>query len=418
MKFQKILLFILILALPTQIAKHFWPEFSFVYGVRVDYLSPTVYVSDLIIFLLLSFWLARNYKEKNGSLFKKTERKKWLIYSIFFLLFIYLLITSLLVAQNQGAAIFKLLKFLELFFLGLYVYKNVSAEEIGLPLSISTLVVSLIAWLQFLYGRSIDFFWFLGERSFNTQTPGIALSFFWGKTFLRPYSIFSHPNSLSGFILVSLLLLLFCNVDKRVFYLTFLAGVSVIFITFSFSSWVAAMSVLLSLFFLKKKSRQFSFYLFFLFIILFVSSFVILPNLPLSNSEQQRVYLRKIMAEEAIEMLAKKPLFGFGLNNYIPASVGLYGSRFSNIWLLQPVHNIYLLLFCETGLIGFSLVLFLFLKLINKITNIYLFLALISILIIGFFDHYWLTIQQNLLLLSLVFGFSAKGFYRRNKLEV
>ena len=43
------MIFLLILLLPSQLAYHFWPSWSLVYGIRVDYLSPTLYLTDLII---------------------------------------------------------------------------------------------------------------------------------------------------------------------------------------------------------------------------------------------------------------------------------------------------------------------------------------------------------------------------------
>ena len=77
----------------------------------------------------------------------------------------------------------------------------------------------------------------------------------------------------------------------------------------------------------------------------------------------------------------------------------------------QPVHNIYLLVAAETGILGFA-VFILFLgfiantvwrKGLNKISAT-LFTILSAFLFIGFFDHYLLTIQQGRLLFFLVAG--------------
>src|SRR3972149_3010131 len=46
---NKILFFFLILLLPTQLGKHFFIPLSYLSGVRVDYLAPTVYLTDLIV---------------------------------------------------------------------------------------------------------------------------------------------------------------------------------------------------------------------------------------------------------------------------------------------------------------------------------------------------------------------------------
>jgi hypothetical protein len=58
----------LLLLLPTQLGLHFWPQWASVFGMRVDYLSPTIYLTDIIIFLL-AIIAAIEKKE----IFKKTK---------------------------------------------------------------------------------------------------------------------------------------------------------------------------------------------------------------------------------------------------------------------------------------------------------------------------------------------------------
>ena len=49
----QILYLIFVFLLPTQLGKHFFPPYSYLNGVRVDYLSPTIYLTDILVFLLL-----------------------------------------------------------------------------------------------------------------------------------------------------------------------------------------------------------------------------------------------------------------------------------------------------------------------------------------------------------------------------
>jgi len=49
---NNILSILFLLLLPTQLGKHFFLHFSYLSGIRVDYLAPTVYLLDVIIFLL------------------------------------------------------------------------------------------------------------------------------------------------------------------------------------------------------------------------------------------------------------------------------------------------------------------------------------------------------------------------------
>ena len=47
--------------------------------------------------------------------------------------------------------------------------------------------------------------YFIGERTFTGQTPGIATVALNGNLLLRPYGTFPHPNVLAGFLLVGIL---------------------------------------------------------------------------------------------------------------------------------------------------------------------------------------------------------------------
>ena len=49
---NKTLSILFLLLLPTQLGKHFFFDFSYLSGVRVDYLAPTVYLLDVTVFLL------------------------------------------------------------------------------------------------------------------------------------------------------------------------------------------------------------------------------------------------------------------------------------------------------------------------------------------------------------------------------
>ena len=63
-------------------------------------------------------------------------------------------------------------------------------------------------------------FWFLGERTFTVDTPGIARfplclpSFFGCIEFLRSYATFPHPNVLAGYLAVGVPLLLNKQIAK------------------------------------------------------------------------------------------------------------------------------------------------------------------------------------------------------------
>ena len=58
---ELLLFYSIILFLPTQLGLHFWPEYSKVLGLRIDYLSPTIYMTDVLILLLIVLWLIDSF---------------------------------------------------------------------------------------------------------------------------------------------------------------------------------------------------------------------------------------------------------------------------------------------------------------------------------------------------------------------
>ena len=69
MKLYQLLFSLLILLLPTQLGRHFWPSYSFVFGLKVDYLSPTLYLTDIFLVLTLIAWGVQRGKE--------AKRQRW-----------------------------------------------------------------------------------------------------------------------------------------------------------------------------------------------------------------------------------------------------------------------------------------------------------------------------------------------------
>ena len=379
----------LILLLPVQLGKHFWPDWSMVFGIRVDYLAPTIYLTDVVAFLMFIFWFRENIS--------KLKKVRTIFPAVAF--FLFLLLTSLFVAKNQGAAIYKLIKLVEFFLLGLYVSKNKLSVKSYRLISLSVIYSSLIAIAQFLKQSTLGgVFWWLGERTFSISAPGITLFQIGGKQFLRPYATFPHPNVLAGFILLSLALIAKRKTSKFNF-LTLITGAITLFLTFSKSVWLTAV-VILGLTTLTKKQKMFNMGYKTILVLIFVFSLVT-PFLP-------NKFVRVELAQSALGMVKKSFLTGVGLNNFI-VRLPEYSQEPEVAWFLQPVHNVFLLVASEAGVvILFIFLWFLFLtfkklKKVNEL-NHKLKMALLVILLTGVFDHYWLTLQQTQLFSAIVFG--------------
>ncbi|PIY75070.1 MAG: hypothetical protein COY85_01340 [Candidatus Portnoybacteria bacterium CG_4_10_14_0_8_um_filter_40_50] len=117
---------------------------------------------------------------------------------------------------------------------------------------------------------------------------------------------------------------------------------------------------------------------------------------------------------------------GIGQGNFVWTFTNL--GLFEN-WVYQPVHNIYLLIAAETGILGlFAFLWFLFKimrsvylerKAIKDKLAFYSFLSIVFFLLaIGFFDHFLWDLQQGQLMLWIMLGilasFSIKGLAKKS----
>ena len=387
------LLFLILLLLPTQLGRHFWPQFSFIYSLPIDYLSPTIYFWDILVVLLFSLFLL-----------KKSVLNKVALNLAFF--FILTQSASLLNGGNLGAGLVRLEQYCIAGLLGIYL-ASTNLKEIksiifwGLSLSICAEAVLAVA--QFIKTSTLGF-WIFGERSFSISTPGIAKFDFYGLEFLRPYGTFPHPNVLAGFMVIVVLLLSQSRPKvSRIYPTTFLAGLTIL-LTVSRMAIIAGLAAALLSF--KKKAR--------LLLLL-----IVLLMLPILYTRFSSVFtfdvLSLIRREEqigiAFNLWSSHQLTGVGLNNFIIAASDqlLAGpSRF-----LQPVHNIFLLELVETGIIG--LVGFILLigypikKIISQQSLVISVVLWVVLIFLGTLDHYFLTLPQGYRLLFLVWGLSLSS---------
>ena len=402
----KNLFYLIAFLIPTQLAYHFWPKFSFVYGLRIDYLAVTVYFTDILIFLYVFSFLLTKRKE---IMFSKKNILRFFVFLSFVLL-------NIIYSKQKELSTLKWLKIFELLVFAFVVAKDksLSKSKILRTFCYSTIFFGAIGIAQIIKGSTLGgIFYYFGERSFTSATPGISLLNISNLSLLKPYSTFSHPNSLAGYILVILIFLLSWQVDKNkdkyLKYLTFIVIVCLLAFSYSKVALFALLIILLiSLFkspFKLPRIKLFTYLIVFISIIFpIISDFLLKYKNIFSDNVLERLMLSKISGQ----ILTVSPFFGVGLNNFISFIPSLNVLRIP-FWLLQPVHNIFLLLTVETGLFGIGIFFVYFFKYLiylieNKKRN-YLYI-LIAVFLTGFFDHYWFTIQQNMLLIFLFLGLS------------
>lgn len=389
-KLEAALFFLTILFLPTQLGRHLWPSFAYVYSLRIDYLSPTIYLWDLLVAALVMVWLIGRPRLNKLA-------------TLLLLVFLFVQTLSILGAENIGAGLVRWQQYLVASSVAIYLASQDFGKiknQLARALSWAIIFEAFLAIGQFLWGRSIGF-WILGERSFNLSTPSIANFNWYGQIFLRPYGTFPHPNVLAAFMVLTMPIVVFLSKSKRI-----VVGLGAISTVLSFSRSAMLLLFGIGLIFLRKKLKM-------LVVILVITlPFIYVRFNSAFNFDSLSLSRREELSRIALDQITKEPLLGIGLNNFIPqvASSNLVPgpSRF-----LQPVHNIFLLSLAETGLVGFLGFLLLMgypiIKLWGRQNQPFSKLLLLSwgtILFLGMFDHYFLTLPQGQRLLFLIWGLS------------
>ena len=394
-------LFLFLLFIPTQLGRHFWPDWSYILGIRVDYLSPTLYLLDLIwIGLIIS-----NFKYQIFNI-KKYLKFKYLVIFGF-------VVINILIAVNPWVAVYKWLRIGQILITFFYFRKNKELIKEKLTKIIPCWIIfeSLLAVAQMAKNGSLNgiFYWF-GERAFTFNTIGIAQISVMGRGLIRAYGTFSHPNSLAGFLLVSLLLWYFFKekINKYWWWIIFWLGMLGIMVSGSRTVWFLTLGLVLFLALksLKNKSNIVGFILLFFGVMAFVLRLINMEYQIsdfLGGWDTDGLTKRIQLNISGLKMIKESPLFGVGLGNFL---VRLPEFQKNNgVFWLQPVHNILILAWSQIGILGLFLLFLFFNKnfVWGKIGFVFRIILLV-VMVGGMIDHYWLTLPQNWWLLVLVLG--------------
>lgn len=412
-KIQSLLFVLLVFLLPTQLGKHFWPNFAFINGLRIDYLSPTLYITDIV-----------------AILFIVSATKKFFT-SPTFVFFLLLLSLGIYLSVQPLSGWYSLLKLIEYVLLWNALLNFLKGKDflrlLAFPLSFGIIFESILAiWQYIIQGSVGGFFYFFGERTFSASTPGIANASLYGQLILRPYGTFPHPNVLAAFLLFGCTLLFYkIFKEKNIFYklffiISFLLGSTALFFSLSRITIILWIFTILYLLIINLKIKKniriliagiITLVFTIGFFLISSHSFIRLENISLSDeSVTQRIFL----ISRAWEMFKNSPLFGVGFANFLINLSQTPSS--SHVFLLQPVHNIFFLSLTETGVCCFFLSLLFFYKTIKRLVVLIKkstkkeyfllgFLFLSQFFILGQLDHYFLTLQQGQLLTVIIFAF-------------
>jgi len=407
-----------LLLIPTQLGKHFWLKESSIMGARIDYLSIILYLTDIVWLL----WIILKIKNKKRD--SRNEIKK--LFSFQSLLMLLLVAVNIIFASARWVALYRWVRIGQWWLTWQLVAKNKIEIKKYLKWIVPIWIIleAFLGLAQVVKGGSLNgIWWWLGERRFSYGGIGIAQMRLFDEGWIRAYGTFSHPNSLAGFLLLAwwwfrqqLRSSGGQGFNKIFYWVVNWSAVLGIILTGSRIVWILTIVMLIMEQFkptlpsLNKEGKKRYFRemlgrgLLFLGIICLTLG-VISINYKISDFvggwDVNSWNKREMLGLSAIKMVEKNPLFGVGAGNFI---VNLPKFRVGNFYWMQPVHNIFLLIWSEIGVLGIIILILSFQSSIFRILKKKNWWFLIIVGVTGMFDHYWLNLPQNTWLLAIILG--------------
>lgn len=450
-KLEKFLFYLFIFSIPFQTRVILYQWSLLTSGGFNEWSSAYLYFTDILLALIFILWFWRSRTKRFLADFK-LKIGDWLKnYSFWLIVFAIISFISIAVADNFWLGFYQWIKLLEFIVLFFYLKFNIdindsddSVESVSKKIKIkfrqlvyvflaSGLVQSCIAVFQYTKQSGLGLK-YLAESPINLITTGVAKIDVDGTKIMRAYGTFPHPNVFAAFLLINIFFLYYIWTTKKhsfakncllmIAYFVFLFA-----LLLTFSRVVIFITLCLSLFYfaiilwqaIKNKDKSLLKRLIFIFFVLTILCLVfislakpeVFSHFKLSSKSESFV-LRKHYNETALSIIADYPLLGVGMGNFV-WNLRIMFNLLAD-WTHQPVHNIYLLIASETGLISLIVFLMFVFILIKKLLVILknskkyyftlttLLFLMAALLLVGLTDHFLWTLQQGQIMFWLVLG--------------
>ncbi|MBI3282994.1 O-antigen ligase family protein [Candidatus Curtissbacteria bacterium] len=391
--------FLLVIAvLPVQLSKFFFLDHSFVLGIPIDYRAAALYLSDIAIVM---FTIAAILENRKRIVVIAARYKDYIAALAVFNL--YLFFSAVFFSVSPPASYFFSLKFFIFSLFSIAAAVALQNRRVGqnglLVLGISVFWQALLLIAQFARQGAIGL-QILGERSFDAGTVQIAHSQLAGRQFLRPYGTFPHPNVAAAYLAFSLIILFgAAGAQKRKLaparIILAITTILAVFLTFSKS---AIAVLLLGVLATVKSLPRLLLLLLPVAIIGFFAASQLWANLaPVAE--------RLLLSQAALDIALINPAFGVGAANFILELARLDLVSLSETRLLQPVHNVFLLILAENGIFGlmiFAALLLVVARYLQGRTKTVIFIGLLLYLSL---DHFLWTLQQGQMMFFLTLAY-------------
>lgn len=386
-KLNKPFIFLFFLLLPVGWAKHWLTSYSLVNGVLVDYLMPDLWLQDILAIITIIANLQFTICNLRKNILK--------IFPIASLPACLLACGGLLFTVHYSLFTVPLRFFFMLGVAKILLNSKKLRKPAVLGLAGAVIWTGLLAILQTINQGTVLGWWFLGEPIFSLGSYGVKKIILFGYKLVLPMATFPHANVMGAFGLLSFFVLSVGTADLR--FLRIVKFFSLILIILSGSLPVYFLFIGQLLFTIASNSCPISSRLkkFILILFLLVTSYGLLVTNDLS------FYRRWELIKAGWLMFKDNWLFGVGWGNFVKELPNYWNQQ--GIKFLQPVHNVFLLILAELGVIGTGCLVFILHKIFRDFSFSAYRLLITYYLLLLLIDHYFWTTTQGVYMLSLLF---------------
>lgn len=380
------------------------------------YLEISLFLSLLILIIPVVIWSYQIFTDDYWRFNKKMSRPIWwralIVWELITFVSVFWATDFMLALYRYIILVFGILLF--------YIIKN--SDFVKTKLVVRYFIAGLIApsllaiWQFFTQSTIANKYLGLAYHASNVLGDSVIEASI-GR-FLRAYGSFDHPNILGGMMVLGIILVLYSSLRKeinrneRLFYLiSFSLFYLALLVSFSRAAWLALLVSVPFILFYAWRRGKFQKKLIALFIILLVgiSVVLIIPNQDLflsraqanSRLELKSVSERRIYLEQSQQIIKESKLIGVGVGNYILKLQKIIPGQ--EFWYYQPVHNYWLLILAELGILGLMTVILFWWIIFRAGFKNSLWPIVLALGVFSLFDH-WLWTQNLGILVFFMFA--------------
>jgi len=369
-----------------------------------EYGTISLYGIDILLLITIGFFLFKRLKINTNNIFLPVLILGLAIVNIFSSLNPIISITHWLLMLLAIAIFYVITK------------NSLDIKKLTLAFIVGAALAGLLGTWQFSSQTSFSSKWLglalhnsseLGPSVIEATAPdGIV------ERWLRAYGPFDHPNVLGGYMALALIVILYFSLHtqtktKLENYILIISTVLVsagLICSFSRSAWLAAfVGIIILLFQAKATIKKL---IPFLVISAIVAGLFLVPYYYLFTPRfETNTRLEQISSNErfngwkdSLAIIKSDPLVGVGLGTYGLALEKQQPDK--SVWFYQPVHNTFLLILAELGIVGLLLLIF--------ITKRLPLALLGSLIVIALFDHWLLSLHIGPLALAVVAALTVR----------